>query len=180
MDFPKKRSNFLIWSEEKNKEVTEFVNKRSVMYPSIEEQLDNLFKDMDSGIIPGKGGKFYNSIKNVKENIKKPSWYDEYINYDFSAKFFEEDVPVTTLKRDNKSIKKYIEEVEKFLSHQDETIKQYALKLSKNANDLISDKISLAEFNSIVGNLKYLMYTDVVKTLNYMKTQIEIIYNRPA
>ena len=86
MDFPKKRSEFNAWIDAKNKEIMRFKDQRSVMYPNLEEQLDLLWKDMDDGIVAGKGGKFYNRIAKTKTEIKKPSWYDEFMAADFTGK----------------------------------------------------------------------------------------------
>jgi hypothetical protein len=179
MEFPKSRSEFNAWTEAKNKEVTDFRQKRSVLYPMIAEQLDALWKDINDGVIPGKGGKFHTSIKKVKEAVRKPDWHDEYIYYDFSKEEFVEDVPLTTLKRDDESILGYIREAEKFLAHEDKIISEYALKLTKNAHDLIANMITYPTFIGNVQKLNYLMYLDDVNSINYIYDQIVLIYNRP-
>jgi hypothetical protein len=180
MEFPKVRSEFNSWIEEKNKEVSDFRKRRSVAYPLLEEQLDSLWKDIEDGIVPGKGGKFHVSIKKAKQSIEKPEWHDSFINYDFSKEIFEEDIPLTVLKRDDASILKYIEEAEKFLSHDDETISYHALKLTKNTHDLVSNLIAYPTFIGNVQKLDYLIYQEDVNTLNYIYDQIITIYNRPA
>jgi hypothetical protein len=179
MEFPKERSKFNSWIEARNKEVQNFRMRRSTAYPLLEDQLDSLWKDIENGIIPGRGGKFHVSIKKAKNSVPKPDWHDEYINYDFSKEVFEEDVPLITLKRDDASILKYIEEAEKFLSHDDETISAHALKLTKNAHDLIANLIAYPTFIVNVQKLNYLMYVEDVNTLNYIYDQIITIYNRP-
>lgn len=51
---------------------TEYISKRAVAYPPVEEQLDMLYKAMDAGEIP-KATAWYNSIKEVKLEYPKPS-----------------------------------------------------------------------------------------------------------
>ena len=46
---------------------------RRMEYPNISEQLDMLFHDMESGIVPGKDtSSWYAAIKSIKENYPKP------------------------------------------------------------------------------------------------------------
>lgn len=93
MNFPKKRSEFRIWSDTRNKQVQDYISKRKTSYPPIGEQLDSLWHDIDNGILPGKEGKFYQSIAEVKKLVKSPDWsIEEYINYDFSQEKFIEDM----------------------------------------------------------------------------------------
>lgn len=180
MEFPRLRSEFNSWAQAKNKELSDFRQRRSTLYKNLADQLDDLWKDIDGGIIPGKGGRFHESILKVKNAVGKPDWHDEYINYDFSKEEFEDDIPLTTLKRDDASILKYIEEAEKFLNHDDEVIAKHALKLTKNAHDLIADLIAYPTFIGNVQKLDHLLYVEDVNTLNYIFDQIVVIYNRPA
>lgn len=179
MEFPKLQSEFNYWAEAKNKEVSVFRQRRSSLYKNVVDQLDDLWKDIEDGIIPGKGGKFHQSISRVKNAVKKPEWYDEYLNFDFSKEEFEDDIPLITLKRDDASILQYIKEAEKFLQHGDEVISKHALKLTKNAHDLISNLVPFPTFVANVPKLNYLMYTEDVNTLNYIHDQIVTIYHRP-
>ena len=46
---------------------------RRMEYPSIADQLDMLFHDMESGLVPGKDtSSWYATVKSVKENYPKP------------------------------------------------------------------------------------------------------------
>ncbi len=51
---------------------TAYIEQRQRAYPPIGEQLDMLWHSMDRDEIQGKGTPFYNSIKLVKDTIKKP------------------------------------------------------------------------------------------------------------
>lgn len=182
MDFPKKRSEFNAWIDAKNKEIMRFKDQRSVMYPNLEEQLDLLCKDMDDGIVAGKGGKFYNRIAKTKTEIKKPSWYDEFMAADFTGKNvqFEEDIPLVDFGSGAKEqIKSYITEAEKFITHTDKTIHDYAVKLAKCANDLVDGKTSLPEFDSFVPELRYNRYLEDVNPLNDIRENIRLNAARP-
>lgn len=179
MEFPKKRSEFSVWVDNKNRQVVDFRAQRSVMYPNLEEQLDALWKDMDAELVPGKGGKFYNSVAKAKKDVVKPSWYDDFMSTDFSRYDFEEDVALSDLPRDDESVKQYILEAEKFLDHEDKWIADYAVKLAKCANDLVDGKTVLATFDSFVPPLNYYKYSDAVGQLNYIREEIRLNYARP-
>ena len=57
--FPRKRSAFKVWIEGRNKELQNFLANRKINYPEIGEQLDAIWHDIDTGVLPGKEGKFY-------------------------------------------------------------------------------------------------------------------------
>ena len=182
MDFPKKRSEFNAWIDKKNKEIFKFKDSRAAMYPGIGEQLDLLWKDMDAGIIHGKGGAFYNAIAKAKPTIKKPSWYAEFMKEDFTSKNLEfiEDIPLVHFGSDAKEqIKSYITEAEKFINHTDATISSHAVKLAKCANDLVDGKTSLAEFSEFVPELRYNRYLEDVNPLNDIRENIRLNAARP-
>ena len=48
------------------------IEGRKLEYPSLEEQLDLLFKDIDNDTLD-KTGAFYTALKSVKDNNPKPS-----------------------------------------------------------------------------------------------------------
>ena len=182
MDFPKKRSEFNAWIDKKNKEIFRYKDARSASYPGVEEQLDNLWKDMDAGIVAGKGGAFYSAIAKVKSEIKKPSWYDEFMTEDFNSKNvqFEEDIPLVDFGSSAKDqIKSYIAEAEKFITHTDAKISSHAVKLAKCANDLVDGKTSLPEFDSFVPELRYNRYLEDVNPLNDIRENIRLNAARP-
>lgn len=55
------------------REPTAYDLARKQEYPDFAEQLDMLYHDMDSGIIPGKEtSKWFEKVKEVKENNPKP------------------------------------------------------------------------------------------------------------
>lgn len=91
-EFPKKRSLFRQWIDDRNKEITTINGLRRSNYPFLEKQLELLWKDMRDGIVPGKDGKFYQSISEVRKTFPYPEWKDEIMNYDFSKEEFEEDL----------------------------------------------------------------------------------------
>lgn len=91
MEFPRLRSEFRDWQNEMNAKVSDYVDGRQMSYPSIEEQLDLLFHDIEHGTLDT-SGKFFKAIAAVKASITKPSWIEEYKNYDFSKETFEEDL----------------------------------------------------------------------------------------
>jgi len=77
----------LVWKDESTPpskdSVEELVNElkpawdkwasdRKDAYPSIEEQLDMLWRSMDNGEIPGKGSRWHEHIRQVKANTPKP------------------------------------------------------------------------------------------------------------
>lgn len=91
--FPRKRSEFRLWIDSRNKQLQDFIANRKTHYPEIGEQLDALWHDIDDGILPGKEGKFYRMIKGNKELYRSPNWdVDEFIHYDFSKEEFIEDL----------------------------------------------------------------------------------------
>jgi hypothetical protein len=90
-DFPKKRSDFQRWINEKNAEIEKITSKREMQYPALHRQLEYLWQDMKAGIVPGKDGKFYESIADVKRANPFPEWKDEIMMYDFSQFPFIED-----------------------------------------------------------------------------------------
>ena len=49
---------------------TAHIQPRKLAYPSIEEQLDKLFHDIDNDLL-NKTGSFYTSIKSIKDNNPK-------------------------------------------------------------------------------------------------------------
>ncbi len=53
-------------------EYSEAIMGRKAEYPSLEEQLDLLFKDIDNDTLD-KTGDFYTKLKAVKDNNPKPS-----------------------------------------------------------------------------------------------------------
>jgi len=53
-------------------EYSEAIMGRKAEYPSLEEQLDLLFKDIDNDTLD-KTGDFYTKLKTVKDNNPKPS-----------------------------------------------------------------------------------------------------------
>ena len=91
--FPRKRSAFKVWIEGRNKELQDFLANRKINYPEIGEQLDAIWHDIDTGVLPGKEGKFYKLLAANKQKFKAPKWdVDEFINYDFSKEQFDEDL----------------------------------------------------------------------------------------
>ena len=91
--FPRKRSAFKVWIEGRNKELQDFLANRKINYPEIGEQLDAIWHDIDTGVLPGKEGKFYKLLAANKQKFKAPQWdVDEFIRYDFSKDEFDEDL----------------------------------------------------------------------------------------
>lgn len=91
--FPRKRSAFKVWIEGRNKELQNFLANRKINYPEIGEQLDAIWHDIDTGVLPGKEGKFYKLLAANKQKFKAPQWdVDEFIRYDFSKHEFDEDL----------------------------------------------------------------------------------------
>ena len=91
--FPRKRSAFKVWIEGRNKELQDFLANRKINYPEIGEQLDAIWHDIDTGVLPGKEGKFYKLLAANKQRFKAPQWdVDEFIRYDFSKHEFDEDL----------------------------------------------------------------------------------------
>tara|TARA_B100000927_G_C16313836_1_gene408531 strand:+ start:424 stop:711 length:288 start_codon:yes stop_codon:yes gene_type:complete len=91
--FPRKRSAFKVWIEGRNKELQNFLANRKINYPEIGEQLDAIWHDIDTGVLPGKEGKFYKLLAANKQRFKAPQWdVDEFIRYDFSKHEFDEDL----------------------------------------------------------------------------------------
>ena len=91
MEFPKKRSEFRDWQNEMNAKVHQYLNEREADYPAASTQLGLIWHDINNGTLD-KTGAFYNAINTVKLANPKPDWVTEYINYDFSAETFEEDL----------------------------------------------------------------------------------------
>jgi hypothetical protein len=91
-EFPRKRSLFREWIDQRNKEVEKVTQLREQYYPLIEKQLELLWKDMRDGKIPGKDGDFYKAIAEVRKAFPHPEWKDEIMTYDFSKEVFEEDL----------------------------------------------------------------------------------------
>ena len=92
-DFPKVRSEFRQWADEKNRQIQEFNQNRINTYGPLGKQLDLLWHDIDSGLIPGKGGLFHAYIEKVKNFVTKPDFdIKEYQDYDFSQHEFIEDL----------------------------------------------------------------------------------------
>ncbi len=58
--------------ENSSYEYSEAIEGRKLEYPSLEEQLDLLFKDIDNDTLD-KTGAFYTALKSVKDNNPKPS-----------------------------------------------------------------------------------------------------------
>lgn len=58
--------------ENSSYEYSEAIEGRKLEYPSLEQQLDFLFKDIDNDTLD-KTGDFYTSLKQVKDNNPKPS-----------------------------------------------------------------------------------------------------------
>lgn len=58
--------------ENSSYEYSEAIEGRKLEYPSLEEQLDLLFKDIDNDTLD-KTGAFYTGLKSVKDNNPKPS-----------------------------------------------------------------------------------------------------------
>lgn len=58
--------------ENSSYEYSEAIEGRKLEYPSLEEQLDLLFKDIDNDTLD-KTGDFYTALKSVKDNNPKPS-----------------------------------------------------------------------------------------------------------
>ena len=91
--FPRKRSAFKVWIEGRNKELQDFLANRKINYPEIGEQLDAIWHDIDTGVLPGKEGKFYKLLAANKQKFRAPKWdIDEFIHYDFSKEQFDEDL----------------------------------------------------------------------------------------
>ena len=91
--FPRKRSAFKVWIEGRNKELQDFMANRKISYPELGEQLDCLWHDIDDGILPGKEGRFYRRIADIKRKYKSPKWdVEEFKHYDFSKEQFDEDI----------------------------------------------------------------------------------------
>ncbi len=91
MEFPKKRSEFRDWQNEMNAKVHEYINGREADYPAVGTQLGLLWHDINNGTLD-KTGKFFTAISEAKAKNPKPTWVEEYINYDFSKETFEEDL----------------------------------------------------------------------------------------
>lgn len=91
-EFPRKRSLFRKWIDERNKEVERVTYLRSQNYPLIEKQLELLWKDMRDGKVPGKDGQFYKAIAEIRATFPHPEWKEEIMTYDFSKEVFEEDL----------------------------------------------------------------------------------------
>ena len=84
-NFPRIRSEFRKWMDERNRIIGEFNDNRANTYGPLGKQLDLLWHDIDDGIIPGKGGQFHAYIERVKNLVTKPGFdIQEYQNYDFS------------------------------------------------------------------------------------------------
>lgn len=64
---------------EKIEQVTGYANRRRMEYGYIEEQLDMLFKDIESGLFgeAAKTGAFYTYIKSIKDSHPKPENLDQ-------------------------------------------------------------------------------------------------------
>jgi hypothetical protein len=58
--------------ENSSYEYSEAIENRKLQYPSVEQQLDLLFKDIDNDTLD-KTGDFYTKLKTVKDNNPKPS-----------------------------------------------------------------------------------------------------------
>lgn len=100
-DFPKKRSEFEKWIDEKNAQVEAITQRREMQYPALHRQLEYLWQDMKNGIVPGKDGKFYESIAEVKRRNPFPEWKDEVMTYDFSQFPFIEDTGLDGTEAEN-------------------------------------------------------------------------------
>ena len=93
MEFPKTRSEFREWANQRNSDIQNFNDNRSKMYGPLGKQLDLLWHDINNGAIPGRGGVFHQYIENVKSSVEKPDFdMDEYQNFDFSKEEFIEDL----------------------------------------------------------------------------------------
>lgn len=93
MEFPKKRSEFRKWADQRNTDIQNFNDNRSRSYGLLGKQLDLLWHDINNGIIPGKGGLFHKYIEDVKARVPKPEFdMQEYENFDFSKEEFIEDL----------------------------------------------------------------------------------------
>ena len=91
MEFPKKRSEFRDWQNDMNAKVHQYLNEREASYPAAVTQLGLIWHDINNGTLD-KTGAFYKAINDVKLANPRPDWVTEYINYDFSAETFEEDL----------------------------------------------------------------------------------------
>ena len=91
MEFPKKRSEFRDWQNEMNAKVHAYIDGREGDYPPVGTQLGLIYHDISTGKLD-KTGSFYKAITEAKLKNPKPTWVEEYINFDFSKETFEEDL----------------------------------------------------------------------------------------
>jgi len=87
MDYPTtSKSDLQTWMEEKNLQMSQYLEKADNYYTDTTNLLHKLWEDLDSGVIAGKEtSTFYNEVKSKKDANPAPFNIEEYKAIDFST-----------------------------------------------------------------------------------------------
>ena len=87
MDYPTtSKSDLQKWMEEKNLQMSQYLEKADNYYTDTTNLLHKLWEDLDSGVIAGKEtSTFYNEVKSKKDANPAPFNIEEYKAIDFST-----------------------------------------------------------------------------------------------
>ena len=85
MEYPTtSKSDLFKWMEEKNLQMSQYLEKAENQYTDTSNLLDKLWQDLDSGVISGKEtSTFYNEVKTRKDANPAPFDIEEYKAIDF-------------------------------------------------------------------------------------------------
>ena len=87
MNYPTtSKKDLYLWMEEKNLQMSQYLEKAENQYTDTANLLDKLWQDLDSGVISGKEtSTFYNEVKTRKDANPAPFDIEQYKNIDFST-----------------------------------------------------------------------------------------------
>jgi len=87
MDYPTtSKSDLQTWMEEKNLQMSQYLEKADNYYTDTTNLLHKLWEDLDSGVIAGKEtSTFYNEVKSKKDANPAPFNIEDYKAIDFST-----------------------------------------------------------------------------------------------
>tara|TARA_B100000287_G_C20224305_1_gene619417 strand:+ start:95 stop:385 length:291 start_codon:yes stop_codon:yes gene_type:complete len=80
------KSDLTKWMEEKNLQMSQYLEKEENQYDDTANLLEKLWQDLDSGAIAGKDAStFYNEVKSRKDGNPAPFNIEQYKAIDFST-----------------------------------------------------------------------------------------------
>ena len=87
MNYPTtSKKDLYLWMEEKNLQMSQYLEKAENQYTDTANLLDKLWQDLDSGVISGKEtSTFYNEVKTRKDANPAPFDIEQYKAIDFST-----------------------------------------------------------------------------------------------